>query len=67
MLNKVVPKGTVLARIRNPLTLEIIEEITAPCEQSLLLMQRSLLSKVHPGDYAYIIAELATAEKIVNK
>jgi predicted deacylase len=61
MLGQTVPKGTILARIRHPLTLEETEQITAPCEQTLLIMLRGAISKVQPGDYAYIVAEMKTA------
>ncbi|HHY08187.1 MAG TPA: succinylglutamate desuccinylase/aspartoacylase family protein, partial [Corynebacteriales bacterium] len=49
LLNKSVPKGTLMARVRNPLTLKTIEEIYAPCEETVFLSMRGLLTKVHPG------------------
>jgi hypothetical protein len=67
LLNKSVPKGTLMARVRNPLTLKTIEEIYAPCEETVFLSMRGLLTKVHPGDYAYIVGNLASAEKVVNE
>lgn len=66
MLNKSVPKGTVMAEIRSPLTLEVIEEMVAPCEETVFLMIRGTMTKVHPGDYAYILANKANAQHIVN-
>ena len=65
-LNKWVPKGTLLARVRNSRTLEVIEEIAAPCEQTVFLMLRGRMTKVHPGEYAYILGNLANAEHVVN-
>jgi predicted deacylase len=67
MLGKVVPGGTVLARIRHPFTFEEIEQITAPCEETLLIMMRAAFSKVHPGDFAYIVADMKTAERLINE
>jgi predicted deacylase len=66
-LNQVVPKGTLLASVRNPLTLAVEEEMFAPCEQNVFLCLRAMMSLVHPGSYAYIIGELAGAEKVTNK
>lgn len=65
-LNKTVPKGTVMAQIRNPLTLEVIEEMIAPCEETVFLNTRAFMTKVHPGDYAYILANRANAIVIEN-
>ena len=65
-LNKTVPQGTLLAQILSPLTLEVIEEIVAPCEQTVFLNMRGYATKVHPGDYAYILGDLASAEQFHN-
>lgn len=65
-LNRTVPKGTLLAQVLSPLTLEVIEEIYAPCDQTVFLSMRSYATKVHPGDYAYILGDLASAEQIHN-
>lgn len=65
-LNKSVPKGTVMAQVRSPLTLEVIEELVAPCEETVFLNIRAFMTKVHPGDYAYILCNKANAERIEN-
>lgn len=65
-LNKVVKKGTLMATIRNPLTLEIIEEMYAPCDETVFLDMRAQMMKVHPGDYAYILGNRATATRVDN-
>jgi uncharacterized protein len=57
-LNEMVPRGTRLGRIVHPLTLEEIELVTAPYEQTYLLMLRGLFSTVHPGDVLYRVADL---------
>ncbi|MBC8587444.1 succinylglutamate desuccinylase/aspartoacylase family protein [Paratissierella segnis] len=61
-LNKWVKKGTVIAQVRNVRTMEVIEEIIAPCEKTVFMNMRGLMTKVHPGDYAYILGDLSTAE-----
>lgn len=65
-LNKWVPKGTLMAQIVNPLTLEVIEEMYAPCEETVFLNMRAGYTKVHPGDYAYILGSRADASVIEN-
>lgn len=67
LLNKVVPKGTLLATIRNPLSLEVIEQMHAPCEETVFLMMRGMMSAVNPGGYAYILGERKTARKFENE
>lgn len=67
MLNKSVPKGTVIAKIVNPLTMEVIEEMKAPCDETVFLSLRGTMTKVHPGDYAYIMANKRNAKHIINK
>lgn len=65
-LNKIVPKGTLIATIRSPLTFEVVEEIYAPCEETVFLDMRGIMAKVHPGDYAYILGNRANAQRIDN-
>ena len=55
------------AKIVNPLTMEVVEEMLAPCDETVFLMIRGTMTKVHPGDYAYIMANKANAEHIVNE
>lgn len=66
MLAKSVPKGTVLGRVYSPHTLEVLEELTAVYDETVLIMLRGVTSRVNPGDYAYILGNGATAEVIVN-
>jgi hypothetical protein len=56
-----------LETIRNPLSLEAIEQMYAPCEETTFLMMRGMMSVVHPGAYAYILGERATAQKFENE
>lgn len=66
-LNKTVPEGTLLAEIISPLTLEVIERIYAPCPETVFMNMRAYPTKVHPGDYAYILGDLSTAERFENE
>lgn len=65
-LNKSVPKDTLIAVVRDPQTTEVIEEMRAPFEETVFLDMRIMMTKVHPGDYAYIIGNLTDAKRIDN-
>lgn len=65
-LNKTVPEGTLIAEVVSPLTLETIERIYAPCRETVFLNMRGYPTKVHPGDYAYILGDLSTAQQFHN-
>ncbi len=60
-INQVVPGGTLLGTVVSPYTFETLEEIRAPFERSLIILLRGAITKVHPGDYAYMIAEAPEA------
>ena len=38
----------------------------APFEETVFLDMRIMMTKVHPGDYAYIIGNLTDAKRIDN-
>jgi predicted deacylase len=58
-IGTVVPKGTLLGSVVSPYTFETLEEMRAPFERNLMILLRGAITKVHPGDYAYMIAEAA--------
>jgi predicted deacylase len=53
-----VPGGTVLARVVSPYTFEELEVLRAPYPTTAMLMIRDRISKVQPGDYAYILGSV---------
>lgn len=61
-LGQVVPRDTLLGRTLDAQTFEVLEEYHAPFEQTRLVLVRHTLSKVHPGDYAYMLGDMASAE-----
>lgn len=63
-LSTIVEGGTVLGRIIDPHANEVIQEVRAPYEQSAILMMRTTMSRVNPGDYGYIISDAGTGEWI---
>ncbi|GFZ82159.1 succinate dehydrogenase [Compostibacillus humi] len=62
MVNKVIEGRQLLATTYNPLTYEVVEEIYTPFEKNFVILMRGQLNKVHPGDYAFMIGNLDTAE-----
>lgn len=65
-LNAVLPKDTVLARVLDPGSLEEIDIITAPYDETVVLALRHEVTRVHPGSYAYILANRSNAERYDN-
>lgn len=59
-----VPKGTLLGRTRSPYTFDELEVFPAPFEPSILVLVRDQLTRVNPGDYAFMVANGATAEPV---
>ena len=59
-----MPKGTTLGRILNPYTFEVLEEVKAPFEPSILVLVRESITKVDPGDYGFMVANAATAQAL---
>jgi predicted deacylase len=56
-LGKSISGGTLLARVVSPQSFEEIDRLVAPYEQTEIMMVRDRISKVHPGDYAYIVGD----------
>lgn len=63
-LGESVSEGTLLGQTRDAQTFEVLESFHAPFADTHLVLLRSVLSKVHPGDYAFMLGNLATAEHL---
>jgi predicted deacylase len=59
-----VPKDFQLGTIVDPSTFEVLEEIRAPFDPSLLVLVREPVTKVDPGDFGFILADGSTAEAV---
>jgi predicted deacylase len=57
VLGKTVPGGTVLGRVVSPYSFETLDEIVAPFARTEMMQVRNRISKVHPGEYAYIVGD----------
>ncbi len=51
----IVPRNTLMGKIISPYTFETLEEFHAPFEHNLMILLRGAITKVHPGDYAYMV------------
>lgn len=60
-LGSSVPRDRVLGRIYHPGTLEEIDSLSAPFDDSILILVRDRFSTVDTGDYSFMIANGATA------
>lgn len=61
MLGKEVAGGTLLGRVVSPYTFETLEELHAPFDRGVMILLRGAMMRVQPGDYGYMVANLATA------
>lgn len=52
-----VDGGTLLGRVYSPHTFELLDELRAPYPKTELMQIRTRVSRVHPGDYAYIVGD----------
>lgn len=65
-LGRSVPRGTTLARVISPYTFEELEVLRAPYEPTYIMMSRTRTSRVHPGDYAYLLGDGGAAEDLLQ-
>ncbi|MCA1552751.1 MAG: succinate dehydrogenase, partial [Chloroflexi bacterium] len=56
-IGQIIPQNTLLGTVINPYTFETLEEIRSTFEHGLVILLRGAITKVHPGDYAYMIAD----------
>lgn len=61
-LGEILPAGTVLGRIVDPATSEELQVLTAPYDPTYLVLSRSPVTQVTPGDYGFMVADGATAK-----
>jgi predicted deacylase len=59
-----LPHGQVLGRTYNPYTFEVLETFTAPFDPTVVVLLRESVTKVDPGDFAFILGNGATAETL---
>ena len=60
---QVLPAGTALADIVSPYTFETLETMTAPFDENIVVLCRNVVTRIHPGDYGFMIGDGATASR----
>lgn len=50
-----------LAEIVNPHTFETVETLVTPFEKNVVVLARTYMTRIHPGDYCFMIGNGATA------
>jgi uncharacterized protein len=58
------PRGTKLAEIVSMRTFETIETMETPFEQNVMVLHRNCVTRVNPGDYAFMVGNMETAERL---
>jgi hypothetical protein len=53
--------GTALADIVSPYSFEVLETMTAPFDENIVVLCRNFVTRIHPGDYGFMIANRASA------
>lgn len=61
-MNAEVPGGTVLGQVVSPYSFEVLETIRSPFDRGITVLLRPTVTKVQPGDYAYMVGNLENAE-----
>lgn len=61
-MNTIVKGKITMAKIYNPMTLELIEEIKAPYEENLIILMRGSTNRVLAGDSTFMIGDINSAE-----
>ena len=61
-LGNILPAGTVLGRIVDPYTFDELQVLRAPYDPTYLVLSRSPVTPVSPGDYGFMVADGATAK-----
>jgi predicted deacylase len=56
-----LPSGAPLADIVSPYTFETLETMIAPFERNIVVLCRNYTTRIHPGDYGFMIGNAATA------
>jgi uncharacterized protein len=58
----ILGKGAKLAQTISPYDFETLEELRAPFDQNIVVLCRNFVTRVNPGDYAFMIGDYSSAE-----
>ncbi|MBI4278629.1 MAG: succinylglutamate desuccinylase/aspartoacylase family protein [Armatimonadetes bacterium] len=65
-LGQRIAGGTLLGRVVSPYTFEVLEELRTPFADGIVVLLRPAVSRVNPGDYAFMVADLEGARILEN-
>src|SRR5262249_33581244 len=57
MVGTIVPKGTVLGHLLDPVTYQEIETFEAPSPETALMLLRPMVARIEGGAMTYVVAE----------
>ncbi|MFI0938604.1 succinylglutamate desuccinylase/aspartoacylase family protein [Streptomyces sp. NPDC021020] len=60
-LGEVVKGGTVIGEVVDPYTFEVVEQLLAPYDSSILVLTRESYTRTTPGDYGFMVGNADTA------
>jgi len=60
---QVLPKGTPLADIVSPYSFDVLETMVAPFEENIVVLCRNYATRIHPGDYGFMMGNATTATR----
>ena len=58
---QLLPADTALADIVSPYSFETLETMTAPFDRNIVVLCRNYATRIHPGDYGFMIGNAASA------
>jgi predicted deacylase len=61
-LGTLLPKGTIVAKVVHPQTLETLEELSTPFDPSVVVLTREGFSPISAGDYGFMFGRPATGQ-----
>jgi predicted deacylase len=64
LLGEIVGKDYLLGRVISPYTFQTVEEFKAPYLRNIILLVRTQVSRVNPGDYAYMLGDMERAQTL---
>lgn len=65
-LGTIVPKDYLFGTVVSPYSFKELERIVTPFRDNVIILVRNSITKVHPGDFAYMSGNMETAHWIQN-
>jgi predicted deacylase len=59
-----VAKGDVLGQVVSPLDFAVLEDLTCPLEEGVVILTHPTTHRMEPGDYGFMVGDMQTAEPL---